>query len=79
MIEDSDQRERPKTLHTEKVFAQDDDKKFFIDLRENERGRFVQITERFKDRHSSVMIPAAVLGDVISALESVEKVEGQLQ
>jgi len=79
MLEQADnQREHPKTLHTERVVTQEGDKKFFVDLRENDRGRFVQITERFKGRHSSIIIPISAFGEVIDAMTTVETTEEAL-
>jgi hypothetical protein len=38
-------------------------KHFFIEYRENERGRFLRITEEAHGRRNSVIIPSTGLGD----------------
>ncbi len=57
-------------IHTEKVFA--DRKIFFLDLKENDRGRFVKITEDVRGRRDTIMIPAEVLDDFVEALKNVQ-------
>jgi len=57
-------------IHTEKIFA--DRKIFFLDLKENERGRFVKITEDVRGRRDTIMIPAEVLDDFVEALKNVQ-------
>jgi PurA ssDNA and RNA-binding protein len=57
-------------IHTEKIFA--DRKVFFLDLKENERGRFVKITEDVRGRRDTIMIPAEVLDDFVEALKNVQ-------
>lgn len=56
-------------IHTEKIFA--DRKIFFLDLKENDRGRFVKITEDVRGRRDTIMVPAEVLDDFIQALQAV--------
>lgn len=56
-------------LHTEKVMA--DRKIFFLDLKENDRGQFVKITEDVRGRRDTIMVPIEVLEDFISALQNV--------
>lgn len=58
-------------IHTEKVIA--DRKKFFMDLKENDRGQFVKITEDVRGRRDTIMVPAEILDDFISALEAVRE------
>ena len=58
-------------IHTEKVVA--DRKIFFLDLKENDRGQFVKITEDVRGRRDTIMVPAEVLGDFIDALQAVEE------
>lgn len=58
-------------LHTEKVFA--DRKIFFMDLKENDRGQFVKITEDVRGRRDTIMVPAEVLNDFIEALQNVQE------
>lgn len=62
-------------IHTEKVFA--DRKIFFLDLKENDRGRFVKITEDVRGRRDTIMIPADVLDEFVQALQNVQNAAGQ--
>ena len=57
-------------IHTEKIFT--DRKIFFMDLKENDRGRFVKITEDVKGRRDTIMVPADVLDDFVEALKNVQ-------
>ncbi len=56
-------------LHTEKVFA--DRKVFFLDLKENERGRFVKITEDVRGRRDTIILPMEALDEFIEALSRI--------
>jgi hypothetical protein len=56
-------------IHTEKVLA--DRKIFFLDLKENDRGRFVKITEDVRGRRDTIMLPVEVLGEFIEALRQI--------
>ncbi|MEX2578485.1 MAG: DNA-binding protein [Verrucomicrobiales bacterium] len=58
-------------IHTEKVIA--DRKVFFMDLKENDRGQFVKITEDVRGRRDTIMVPAEILEDFIDALEQVKE------
>ena len=53
-------------LHTEKILA--DRKIFFLDLKENRRGRVVKITEDVGGNRDTIMVPAEILTDFIDAL-----------
>ncbi len=57
-------------LHTEKIIA--DRKTFYIDLKENARGRVVKITEDVGGNRDTIMIPADILDDFIQALQDVK-------
>ena len=59
-------------IHTEKILA--DRKIFFLDLKENGRGRFVKITEDVKGRRDTIMVPIEFLDDFIDALEDIREV-----
>ena len=56
-------------LHTEKILA--DRKIFFLDLKENKRGRVVKITEDVSGNRDTIMVPAEILGDFIAALNDI--------
>ena len=57
-------------LHTEKILA--DRKTFYLDLKQNERGMVVKITEDVGGNRDTVMIPAEILGDFIAALTDIK-------
>jgi len=57
-------------LHTEKILA--DRKTFYLDLKENARGKVVKITEEVSGNRDTIMIPAEVLGDFIEALTDIQ-------
>ena len=57
-------------LHTEKIFA--DRKTFFLDLKENARGRVIKITEDVGGNRDTIMVPAEILGDLIAALNDIK-------
>lgn len=58
-------------LHTEKILA--DRKTFFLDLKENKRGRVVKITEDCGGNRDTIMVPAEILGDFIEALTDIKE------
>jgi hypothetical protein len=69
---DGDRRgpeDRP--LHTEKIIA--DRKIFFLDLKQNERGQFVKITEDVRGRRDTIMVPVEFLDDFLDALENIRE------
>ena len=57
-------------LHTEKILA--DRKTFFLDLKENARGKVVKITEDVGGNRDTIMVPCEVLGDFIAALSDIK-------
>lgn len=61
---------------TEKLVA--DRKIFFLDLKENNRGRFVKITEDVSGRRDTIMVPAEVLADFVDALQRISDHEQSL-
>ncbi|HBE23139.1 MAG TPA: RNA-binding protein [Verrucomicrobiales bacterium] len=63
-------------LHTEKILA--DRKTFYIDLKENARGRVVKITEDVGGNRDTIMVPAEILNDFILALQEVKATADQL-
>jgi len=46
-------------------------KHFFIELRENERGRFLRITEEAHGRRNTVIIPSTGLDEFETMLDEV--------
>jgi len=63
-------RQHNPPLHTEKLIS--DRKVFFLDLKENERGRVVKITEDVRGRRDTIMVPVETLRDFIEALQKIE-------
>jgi hypothetical protein len=56
-------------LKSEKVSVER--KLFFFDLKENERGRFLRITEDVGGRRDSIIVPASGLADFADALDAI--------
>jgi PurA-like ssDNA and RNA-binding protein len=63
-------------LASEKI--QVDRKVFFLDLKENERGRFLKITEDVSGRRDTIMLPASGFQDFIEALTRIVDIEQRL-
>ena len=51
---------------------------FFLDLKENQRGRFLKITEDVGGRRDTIMLPAAAFKDFTEALERLIEFEAKL-
>ena len=51
---------------------------FFLDLKENQRGRFLKITEDVGGRRDTIMLPAAAFRDFLEALQRLIEFEGKL-
>ena len=62
-------RRREEPLYTEKIFA--DRKIFFVDLKSNDRGKFLKITEDVRGRRDTIMVPEDSLQELIDALNNV--------
>lgn len=62
-------REGPKStiISSEKLHIEN--KTIFLDLKENEGGRFIQIAELSNDRRSTVVIPFSGMDQFTEALE----------
>ena len=58
-------------LHTEKIIT--DRKIYFIDLKENARGKFVKITEDVRGRRDTILLPCEALDEFINALQNVQQ------
>ncbi len=63
-------RQHNQPLHTEKIFT--DRKVFFMDLKENSRGRVVKITEDVKGRRDTIMVPIEALNEFLDALQRID-------
>lgn len=53
-------------------------KVFFIDLKENDRGRFLKITEDVGGRRDTIMLPIAALAEFVEALNRIGEFESKL-
>ena len=73
---ETDNRESDSPLHTEKIVT--DRKIFFLDLKENDRGRFVKITEDVRRRRDTIMLPIESLDDFIEALQQISMADHDL-
>jgi hypothetical protein len=51
---------------------------FFLDLKENQRGRFLKITEDVGGRRDTIMLPAEAFKDFMEALERLIEFESKL-
>ena len=48
---------------------------FFLDLKENQRGRFIKITEDVGGRRDTIMLPIDAAGDFADALQRLVEFE----
>jgi len=51
---------------------------FFLDLKENQRGRFVKITEDVHGHRDTIMMPAEGLREFVAALGRIQHCEESL-
>jgi PurA ssDNA and RNA-binding protein len=64
------------SLASEKI--QVDRKVFFLDLKENQRGRFLKITEDVSGRRDTIMVPASGFQSFIEALHRIVEIDQRL-
>ena len=64
------------TTSTEKIIT--DRKVFFLDLKENNRGRVLKITEDVRGRRDTIMVPAETLVEFYEALGRIIDYERSL-
>ncbi len=76
MISNSGERPVNEPLASEKITI--DRKVFFLDLKENNRGRFLKITEDVGGRRDTIMLPIAAFRDFSEALERLINLEKDL-
>lgn len=76
MNEDPAERMQSAPIASEKVV--NERKIFFLDLKENRRGRFLKITEEVSGRRDTLMLPATAFKDFAEALERLIEFEGKL-
>ena len=60
-------------LHSEKIMT--DRKIFFLDLKENERGRVIKITEDVRGRRDTIMLPLEAADEFLDALQRILEAE----
>lgn len=65
-----------KELHSEKIPVER--KVFFFDLKENNRGRFLKITEDVGGRRDTIIVPATGLTDFVAAVKATIDVNEDL-
>ena len=73
MIDHSGERPVNEPLASEKISV--DRKVFFLDLKENNRGRFLKITEDVGGRRDTIMVPVAAFRDFADALGRLIEIE----
>jgi hypothetical protein len=76
MQENAGPRMPSEPIASEKVTI--DRKVFFIDLKENQRGRFMKITEDVGGRRDTIMLPAGAFKDFLEALARLVEYESKL-
>ena len=59
------------TAVEEKIIAER--KTFFLDLKQNARGKVVRITEKVSSNRDRIMVPAEILDDFIAALQDIRE------
>ena len=70
------ERMQSEPIASEKI--QHERKIFFLDLKENQRGRFLKITEDVGGRRDTIMLPAGAFKDFAEALQRLVEFEGKL-
>ena len=74
-FEEQPRRGKP-PLHSEKIIT--DRKIFFLDLKENERGRVIKITEDVRGRRDTIMLPVESADEFLDALQRILELERDL-
>ncbi|MBL9116810.1 MAG: DNA-binding protein [Verrucomicrobiaceae bacterium] len=76
-FDQGEDRRQHNVLHSEKIVS--DRKIFFLDLKENERGRFIKITEDVRGRRDTIMLPIETALDFTEALQRILDAESQME
>jgi hypothetical protein len=76
MINSNTSQRTDEPLTSEKI--QVDRKVFFLDLKENQRGRFLKITEDVSGRRDTIMLPATGFQEFVEALSRIVEFEQRL-
>ena len=77
MFDDQGPRAYSEPLATEKIFTER--KTFFMDLKENDRGRFLKITEDVRGRRDTIMVPVETFDELYEALGRIIDYEKDLE
>jgi hypothetical protein len=70
------QRRQEPPIASEKIVWER--KTFFLDLKENQRGRFLKITEDVAGRRDTIMLPAEAFKEFVEALSRLVEFEAKL-
>lgn len=76
-FDDGERRPANPPLHSEKLVSER--KIFFLDLKENDRGRFIKITEDVRGRRDTVMLPMEIAQDFLEALQRCLEADREMQ
>lgn len=76
-FDDGERRPSNPPLHSEKLVSER--KIFFLDLKENDRGRFIKITEDVRGRRDTVMLPMEIAQDFLDALQRCLEADKEMQ
>jgi len=76
MINSNTSQRTDEPLASEKILV--DRKVFFLDLKENQRGRFLKITEDVSGRRDTIMLPASGFQEFVEALSRIVEFEHRL-
>ncbi len=76
MSDDLPQPPRQPPIATEKIPFER--KLFFLDLKENQRGRFLKITEDVRGKRNTIMLPAEAFSEFLEALKRLVEFESKL-
>ncbi len=52
-------------------------KHFYIEYRENDRGRFLRITEEAHGRRNTIIVPSTGMEDFANAIDEVLQTDGE--
>ena len=72
-----DERRGAPPMHSEKIVS--DRKIFFLDLKENDRGRFIKITEDVRGRRDTIMLPLEAAEEFLDAIQRILEAERDMQ
>jgi len=76
MQHDYQQRISVPPIASEKILSER--KVFFLDLKENQRGRFLKITEDVNGRRNTILLPVEAFREFLEALGRLVEFEGKL-